>query len=63
MASQATETTDAKQWEYVTYAPRGETCPACLNSIKPLEQVRRGRLERQSGAPVVVYRHVNCPKE
>lgn len=49
--------TDASQWEYVTYAPRGETCPACLKQIKPLERVRRGRFERQPGAPVVVYRH------
>lgn len=61
MASQTTET-DAKQWEYTTYSPRGETCPACLKAIKPLERVRRGCLERQSGAPVVVYRHVECRK-
>ncbi|WP_461064096.1 hypothetical protein [Streptomyces pseudoechinosporeus] len=54
--------TDAKQWEYTTYAPRGETCPACLKSIKKLEQVRRGVLDRTSGSPVVVYRHLECPK-
>ncbi|MEU9874973.1 hypothetical protein [Streptomyces phaeochromogenes] len=54
--------TDASQFEYVTYAPQGETCPACMKPIKTLEQVRRGVLERQSGAPVTVYRHLQCPK-
>ncbi|MBC2907592.1 hypothetical protein [Streptomyces cupreus] len=52
--------TDARGWDYVTYAPSGETCSACMKPIKTLEQVHRGALERQSGAPVVVYRHLRC---
>ncbi|MFD4240814.1 hypothetical protein ACFWP3_04315 [Streptomyces sp. NPDC058525] len=55
--------TDASKWEYVTYAPSGETCPACMLPIGRLERVRRGELERASGSPVVVYRHVACPKD
>jgi hypothetical protein len=57
--------TDARQWEYTTFAPSGETCPACMKPIKSLERCRRGELERQSGSPVVVYRHVDCddPRE
>ena len=50
--------TDASQWEYTTYAPKGETCPACMKPIASLERVYRGTLDRQSGSPVVVYRHV-----
>lgn len=50
------------QWEYATYAPKGETCPACMQPIASLERVYRGTLERQSGSPVVVYRHIGkCP--
>jgi hypothetical protein len=63
MSAAAAAETDARKWEYVTYAPRGETCPACLKSIETLEQVKRGSIERQSGPPFVVYRHVKCPKE
>ncbi|MGW3952965.1 hypothetical protein ACWEKM_19050 [Streptomyces sp. NPDC004752] len=55
-----TADTDASKFEYTTYAPKGETCPACMQPIKALEQVRRGILERQSGSPVVVYRHLQC---
>ncbi|MEU9437945.1 hypothetical protein [Streptomyces sp. NPDC048252] len=63
MSATASEgTTDAREWEYVTYAPRGERCPACLRAIKPLERVKRGAMERQSGPPFVVYRHIDCPK-
>lgn len=58
----ASAETDARRWEYVTYAPSGETCSACMKPIKSLEQVRRGHLERASGAPVSVYRHLQCPK-
>ncbi|MFI8324492.1 hypothetical protein [Streptomyces sp. NPDC085529] len=54
--------TDASKWEYITYAPSGETCPACMKPVGRLERVRRGELARQSGSPVVVYRHVTCPK-
>lgn len=64
MASKTSEpdTEDARQWEYVTYAPKGETCPACLKPIRSLERVRRGTLERASSAPVVIYRHHGeCP--
>lgn len=57
----ATKTdTDASKWEYTTYAPKGETCPACMKPIRSLDQARRGSLERQSGPPVVVYRHTDC---
>lgn len=54
-------TTDGRQWEYLTYAPQGESCPACRRSIAPFEPVRRGTVERASGATVVVYRHMRCP--
>ncbi|NML50775.1 hypothetical protein HHL19_19905 [Streptomyces sp. R302] len=54
--------TDASKWEYTTYAPSGETCPACMKPIGPLERVRRGTLSSGSGTSVVVYRHVACPK-
>ena len=53
---------DGSQWEYVTFAPEGRTCTACMKPIQRLEQVRRGSFERQSGAPFVVYRHIECPK-
>ncbi|MCM1945467.1 hypothetical protein NC315_08775 [Streptomyces sp. G2] len=60
--TQQDDTTDASRWEYTTYAPSGETCPACMKPIGPLERVRRGTMERQSGAPVVIYRHHGkCP--
>ncbi|MDT0453649.1 hypothetical protein [Streptomyces hesseae] len=51
---------DARQWEYVTYAPGGETCPACRKKIKPLEPCRRSTAEHASAAPAVTYRHVHC---
>lgn len=54
--------TDARQWEYTTYAPTGETCPACMKPIEPLERCRRGSLKPRSGPPIVVYRHAErCP--
>ncbi|MGW1637661.1 hypothetical protein [Streptomyces lavendulae] len=52
--------TDARQWEYTTFAPPGETCPACRKPIKSLERCRRGEVERQSAGPAVVYRHIDC---
>jgi hypothetical protein len=55
--------TDARQWEYLTYAPKGEQCPACLKPIASLEAVRRGQLQRPPRPPVVVHRHVVCPKD
>lgn len=63
MANDTRQETDASQFEYMTYAPKGETCPACMHPIKSLERCRRGVLERQSGPPVVVYRHADgCPR-
>ncbi len=61
MTTQTGSETNANQFEYTTYAPKGETCPACMKPIGSLERVRRGTLERQSGPPVVVYRHARCP--
>ncbi|GGP75709.1 hypothetical protein [Streptomyces abikoensis] len=55
-----TAETDAPQWEYVTYPPDGQTCPACQEKVKPLEPCRRSTIERASGATVVAYRHVHC---
>ncbi|MEU8027194.1 hypothetical protein AB0C13_00975 [Streptomyces sp. NPDC049099] len=56
--------TDARQWEYTTYAPSGETCPACLKPIKSLEACRRGMLARRDASPLVAYWHTDCaPKE
>ncbi|MEI7030018.1 hypothetical protein [Streptomyces pratensis] len=60
MASATTEDTDARQWEYTTFAPSGETCPACMKPVKTLERCRRGTIERQSGSPVTIYRHIDC---
>lgn len=55
--------TDATRDEYGTFAPAGESCPACMKQIKLLEPVIRGSLERKSGPPVVVYRHVACVRK
>ncbi|MCX4848276.1 hypothetical protein [Streptomyces sp. NBC_00893] len=55
-----TSRADARQWEYTTFAPSGETCPACLKPIAPLERCRRGEIERAPGSPVTFYRHVDC---
>lgn len=52
--------TDAGQWEYTTYAPKGETCPACLNSIESLERCRRGMLARRDSSSIVAYWHSSC---
>jgi hypothetical protein len=52
--------TDARQWEYTTYAPAGETCPACGQVIKSLERCRRGMLARQAECPIVAYWHSAC---
>ncbi|WP_405797862.1 hypothetical protein [Streptomyces sp. NBC_01506] len=61
-ASEADSTSDTDAWqrEYTTYAPAGETCPACTKPIGVLERCRRGTLERRSASAVVVYRHVDC---
>jgi hypothetical protein len=56
--------TDAGQWEYTTYAPKGETCPSCLKPIKSLEACRRGLLLQRGSSPAVAYWHTDCaPKE
>ncbi|GHI08257.1 hypothetical protein [Streptomyces cellostaticus] len=52
--------TDARQREYTTYAPAGETCPACGVPIKNLENCRRGLLARRDSSPIVVYWHTAC---
>ncbi len=52
--------TDARQWEYTTYAPAGETCPACGRLIKSLESCRRGMLARRELSLVVAYWHTAC---
>ncbi|MFE0171545.1 hypothetical protein ACFWZ2_04450 [Streptomyces sp. NPDC059002] len=57
MATRA-KTTDARQGEYVTYAPEGEKCAVCGKVIKTLQRVWRMPVERQSGAPALgPYRH------
>lgn len=56
-------TTNRETHEYLTFAPSDQTCPACKRVIGPLEPVRRGMLQRQSGPPAVVYRHVKCRKQ
>ncbi|WP_405977724.1 hypothetical protein [Streptomyces sp. NBC_00158] len=52
---------DRDVWEYLTYAP-GRTCFACSQTVEPLDPVRRGVIDRVSGAPTVIYRHDKCPK-
>ncbi|MBC9712229.1 hypothetical protein H9Y04_06540 [Streptomyces sp. TRM66268-LWL] len=53
-----TATTDARQGEYVTYAPKGEKCAKCKQGFGPLERVWRLTVERQSGAPAFgPYQH------
>ncbi|MER7663833.1 hypothetical protein [Streptomyces sp. NPDC096193] len=52
--------TDARQWEYTTYAPAGETCPACRKPIEPLERCRRGTQRRPAQPDTVTYQHLNC---
>ncbi|MFD8794820.1 hypothetical protein [Streptomyces vinaceus] len=51
---------DRDAWEYVTYAP-GHKCSACMRTVKPLDPVLRGTIDRTSGAPAVIYRHDKCP--
>ncbi|MER5417989.1 hypothetical protein [Streptomyces virginiae] len=52
--------TDASRFEYETFAPAGETCPACMRPVKTLERCRRGTLTKPGGPDVVVYRHMDC---
>ncbi|GFH36060.1 hypothetical protein SCWH03_22820 [Streptomyces pacificus] len=49
MATQTETDTDARQWEYVTYAPAGETCPACMvprNSARKSAPAPDGKADR-----------------
>ncbi|MFF4751709.1 hypothetical protein ACWD5R_04270 [Streptomyces sp. NPDC002514] len=55
--------TDAGRWEYTTYAPKGETCPSCLEPIKSLEVCRRGMLARRDSSRVVAYWHSDCAQK
>lgn len=57
---QAKGDTDARQWEYTTYAPAGETCPACERPIMSLEICRRAASARPDTAPVAAYWHTDC---
>ncbi len=52
--------TDARQDEYTTYAPSGETCPECERKIESLEQCRRISGGRSSAGRTVRYRHLEC---
>ncbi|GAA0600165.1 hypothetical protein GCM10010394_32060 [Streptomyces crystallinus] len=52
--------TDARQWEYTTYAPAGETCPGCGRPIKSLEICHRALLGRRAPVPTVAYWHADC---
>lgn len=52
--------TDARQWEYTTYAPAGETCPGCGQPIQSLEVCRRGMLARRDTSPLIAYWHFAC---
>lgn len=62
MATKTPESdTDARQGEYTTYAPKGETCPACKQGIKTLEPCRRIAQDRSSAGPAVRYQHAVCP--
>lgn len=54
--------TDARQGEYTTYAPSGETCPDCRQRIEPLELCRRVELRQAPRSPAVRYRHLECPQ-
>lgn len=58
----AEDDTDARQGEYTTYAPPGETCPNCQQRIKTLEACRRVELGQDSRRPAVRYRHLECPR-
>lgn len=58
-----TDTTDARQGEYVTFAPAGEKCAFCRQEIKALDRVWRLAVDRPSGPPAPgPYRHYGeCP--
>lgn len=63
MSVTASGTTNVREQEYGTYAPRGEKCPDCNQAIKSLEPCYRISQERVSGPPAVRYRHAVCPGE
>lgn len=59
-AHEAEADTDARQWEYTTYAPVGETCPGCGQPIQSLDVCRRGMLARRDTPPLIAYWHFAC---
>ncbi len=61
MAS-SSETSEGN-WEYPTYAPKGQRCTVCAEPIRTFELALRGQIERASEPPVVIYRHAGtCPR-
>ncbi|WP_306317992.1 MULTISPECIES: hypothetical protein [unclassified Streptomyces] len=53
----ATAQTNAKLGDYVTYAPKGETCNKCGKPFNGFERVWRLRVEQPSGARFGPYQH------
>ncbi|MBH1934878.1 hypothetical protein I5Q34_11430 [Streptomyces sp. AV19] len=47
-------------YEYVTYAPAGQTCGKCRKPIPTDTACRRVDNERSSASSVVVYWHTEC---
>lgn len=52
--------TDVDSFEYATYSPDPQTCPACDMPIPVGTLVRRGMNCRPDGPPVVAYWHTRC---
>lgn len=65
MASKTTATdTNARNWEYGTYAPRGEKCRRCGEPFTALERCRRVKVNRRSGdTEQGLYEHPACPAD
>lgn len=53
-------TTPTGPWDYVTYAPPGNTCTACKKPIGANEPCRRRDDEQASRSPLVTYTHSKC---
>lgn len=61
-AANVSQTTNAREGEYSTYAPKGEKCRRCLKPFKTLETCRRVVTDRSSGGPALgPYEHIECP--
>ncbi len=55
------QTTNAREGEYSTYAPPGEKCNKCHKPFKSLETCRRVAVDRTSGSPALgPYIHHEC---